>query len=83
MKKNKKNAQVTLEFAFAMVMVVILFWVAAVVFFYVNNRLVVRQQYYESHSYFGRQSAANQYRNDEIQVDEPSLPVLDFFRNFW
>ncbi len=76
-----KKAQVTLEFAFAIVGVVLLFWAAAEIFFYVNNRLVTRQQYYESNVDYGRKEAANPDLNQEIQVNEEELPQLDFFKD--
>jgi len=81
MGKNKKSAQVTLEFAFAIVGVILLFWAAAQIFFYVNNRLVTRQQYYESDKDYGRKQAADPSVSKEVQVDEKKLPELDFFKN--
>jgi uncharacterized protein (UPF0333 family) len=81
MVRDKKNAQVTLEFALAIIGVVILFFTAATIFFYVNNRLVTRQQYYESSKNYGRIKAAGTSQNSELQVDEKALPTtLDFFK---
>jgi len=79
MKKTRKYAQVTLELALAMSMVVLLFWATAQVFLYVNNRLVARQQYYESSPGGGRGVAGAHDVDDEVQVDETILPEVDFF----
>ena len=81
MRAHKRNAQVFLEFAFAIAGVVILFWAAAEIFFYVNLRLVKRQECYESDKNYGRLKAAQYNTNKEIQVNETTLGwSLDFFK---
>ncbi len=81
-RKHPGNGQVTLEFAFAMVIVLLLFWAAVAIFLYVNNRLVIRQQYYESSPECGREIAADTATNWTVEVNEDELANLDFFKNF-
>lgn len=79
MKIPNFKSQVTLEFAFTIIIIVLLFMGAVKLFLYVNNRMVIREQFYENSADYGRNIAGGQGAiNKEIQVDERKLPDLDF-----